>query len=84
MDIEDLRGEIIKTLGLNEALSEIVDRLSDSLEENKQNSSMVHHNLKREIQPLASLTWAINDELIKIGDATEELAIKSARAGDEQ
>ncbi|MBS0936885.1 hypothetical protein JK214_08805 [Lactiplantibacillus plantarum] len=37
--------------------------------------------LKYEIRPLASLTWAINDELIKIGDATDELAIKSARTG---
>lgn len=84
MDIEDLRGEIIKTLGLHEALSDIVDSLSDSLEENKQHSSMVHYNLKREIRPLASLTWAINDELIKIADATDELAIKSVGTGDEK
>jgi len=84
MNIEDLHGEIIKTLGLYEALSEIVDSLSDSLEENKQNSSMVQYNLKREIRPLSSLTWAINDELIKIADATDELAIKSTRAGDEK
>lgn len=81
MDIEDLRGEIIKILGLHQALSDIVDILSDSLEENNQNSSMVQYNLKYEIRPLASLTWAINDELIKIGDATDELAIKSARTG---
>ncbi|MCT3206034.1 hypothetical protein [Lactiplantibacillus plantarum] len=84
MDIEDLRGEIIKILGLHQALSDIVDILSDSLEENKQNSSMVQYNLKYEIRPLASLTWAINDELIKIDDATDELAIKSARTGAEK
>ncbi|AMV63798.1 prophage Lp3 protein 6 (plasmid) [Pediococcus damnosus] len=84
MDIEDLHGEIIKTLGLYEALSDIVDSLSDSLEENKQNSSMVQYNLKREIRPLSSLTWAINDELIKIADATDELTIKCARAGVEK
>ncbi|MBS0936624.1 hypothetical protein [Lactiplantibacillus plantarum] len=46
MDIEDLRGEIIKILGLHQALSDIVDILSDSLEENNQNSSMVQYNLK--------------------------------------
>ena len=45
---------------------------------------MVQYNLKYEIRPLASLTWAINDELIKIGDATDELAIKSARTGAEK
>ena len=84
MDIEDLRGEVIKTLGLYEALSEIVDSLSDSLEENKQNSSMVQYSLKREIRPLSSLTWAINDELIKIADATDELTIKCAGAGDKK
>lgn len=82
MDIEDLRGEVKKTLGLHEALFEIVDSLSDSLEENKQNSSMVQYRLKREILPLSSLAWAINDELIKISDATDELTIKCARAGD--
>lgn len=84
MDIEDLCGEVIKTLGLCEALSDIIDSLSDSLEENKQNSSMVQYSLEREIRPLSSLTWTINEELTKIADATDELAIKSARAGDEK
>ncbi|WP_436649436.1 hypothetical protein [Lactiplantibacillus plantarum] len=84
MDIEDLRGEIIKILGLHQALSDIVDSLSDSLEESKQNSSTVKYELEYEIRPLSSLAWAISDELIKISDATDELAIKHARTGAEK
>lgn len=76
MDIEDLCGIITTTIGLHEALDNIITDLQDVSKKERGNSHYVQNELEREIEPLVSLSYVIQERLNIICNGTNELAAR--------